>query len=241
MRGAQVNIISVMANFFCFLPKLFVIFLHTSQKISTFAANIPQKPHGGGEHGGKDAGRRRTEQHRQNKRMNTTAVHIDTQLYNNAAEYARRQNTSVDKMLEGYIIALQTMPEDSSKPRSLIYQELMSRLSDFQEYEQGWDGDDARPLNLQAVRNFKTVLRNASDRVLQGWTIFPAANGSLLMEYKPCEAGINIGRNDFSYYFLNNGALEGKNQMIFSAEDVIAIMTRIKKTENRKKAGNNGK
>lgn len=161
--------------------------------------------------------------------MNTTAVYIDTQLYNNVAEYARRQHTSVDKMLESYIIALQTIPEaSSSKPRSLIYQELMSRLSDFQEYEQGWDGDDARPLNLQAIRNFKTVLRNANDGVLQGWTIFPAANGSLLMEYKPCEAGINIGKNDFSYYFINNGTLEGKNQMRFSAEDVIAIMVRIK-------------
>ena len=38
--------------------------------------------------------------------MNTTAVHIDTQLYNTAAEYTRRQHTSVDKMLENYILML---------------------------------------------------------------------------------------------------------------------------------------
>lgn len=47
--------------------------------------------------------------------MNTTAVHIDTQLYNNAAEYARRQHTSVDKMLENYILMLTLTPAENQK------------------------------------------------------------------------------------------------------------------------------
>ena len=38
--------------------------------------------------------------------MNTTAVHIDTRLYNNVAEYARRHNTSIDSMVESYFVAV---------------------------------------------------------------------------------------------------------------------------------------
>lgn len=38
--------------------------------------------------------------------MNTTAVHIDTQLYNNAVEYARRHNTSIDNMIEEYFLTV---------------------------------------------------------------------------------------------------------------------------------------
>lgn len=49
--------------------------------------------------------------------MNTTAVHINTQLYNSAAEYARRQHTSVDKVLEGLIMALPKEDMTKEKPK----------------------------------------------------------------------------------------------------------------------------
>lgn len=45
--------------------------------------------------------------------MNTTAVYINSRLYNNAVEYARRHNTSIDSLVESYIMALMTiMPLD---------------------------------------------------------------------------------------------------------------------------------
>ena len=45
--------------------------------------------------------------------MNTTTIHINTRLYNQAAEYARRHNTNIDSLVENYIIALMTvMPFD---------------------------------------------------------------------------------------------------------------------------------
>ena len=155
--------------------------------------------------------------------MNTTAVHIDTQLYNNVAEYAKKQHVSVDKMLEGYLMLL-SYETSERKLRGVAYQELIRRLSDFQEYEEGWDGEGARPLSNSVVKNFKQVLENADDQLLEGWTIFPAANGSLLMEYKPCSAGINIGKSDFSYYQQKDGILNGKNKLSFSVNGVIDTM-----------------
>lgn len=103
--------------------------------------------------------------------------------------------------------------------------EMLRRLSDFQEYEQGWDDADARPLNKGVVKNFKKVLELSSDSNLSGWTIFPAANGTLLLEYKASEAGINIGRDDFSYYILkSDGSVEGKNQQKFSPSAILETM-----------------
>ena len=110
------------------------------------------------------------------------------------------------------------------KENCVAYQELIRRLSDFQEYDEGWDGEGARPLSNSVVKNFKQVLENADDQLLEGWTIFPAANGSLLMEYKPCSAGINIGKSDFSYYQQKDGILNGKNKLSFSVNGVIDTM-----------------
>lgn len=123
-----------------------------------------------------------------------------------------------------YILTMLAKPADAEKPRGLDYQGMIKRLSDFQEYEQGWDGADARPLNGDVVKNFKLVLEESTDDILVGWTIFPAANGSLLLEYKPCEAGINIGKDDYSFYFLDHQEIKGKNHQAFSPEAIIKTM-----------------
>ena len=132
-------------------------------------------------------------------------------------------NTALIKKVY-YFLSMLAMPDMDVKLRGLDYQEMIKRLSDFQEYEQGWDGNDAMPLSADVVKNFKLVLEESTDDMLAGWTIFPAANGSLLLEYKPCEAGINIGRDDYSYYFFNNGVANGKNHQAFSPEAIIKTM-----------------
>ncbi len=38
--------------------------------------------------------------------METTQISINTELYNHAADYARRHNTSIDKMVERYFLTL---------------------------------------------------------------------------------------------------------------------------------------
>jgi hypothetical protein len=104
---------------------------------------------------------------------------------------------------------------------------MLERLSDFQEYERGWDGDDALPLNRDVVKNFKSLLQKSKDIDLQGWTIFPAANGTLLLQNKERKSGINIGVNGFSYYMIQNGEAKGENNLKFSPKAVLDTMKRI--------------
>jgi hypothetical protein len=62
------------------------------------------------------------------------------------------------------------------------YTELLESLSDFQDYEQGWDGEDALPLDKTVVRNFKEVLQHSEDSYLKGWLLFPERNGTLFLQ-----------------------------------------------------------
>lgn len=111
---------------------------------------------------------------------------------------------------------------------SSAYTRLLEKLSDYQEYEQDWDGDGALPLNAVVAKNFKSVLRHCNDEsILDDWTIFPAANGSLLFQYNKKEGGINIGKNDFSYYIISGGGVKGENSLTFSPERVVECMKKI--------------
>ena len=52
----------------------------------------------------------------------TTTININTRLYNQAADYARQHNTSVEKMMENYIVALMTfMDTEDPKPDFIDY------------------------------------------------------------------------------------------------------------------------
>jgi hypothetical protein len=48
--------------------------------------------------------------------MRTTSVNISTTLYNHARQYAQRQNTSVDRILEAFIL---TLPNYEAKEEKL--------------------------------------------------------------------------------------------------------------------------
>jgi hypothetical protein len=105
--------------------------------------------------------------------------------------------------------------------------ELLERLSDFQEYKKGWNGEDALPLNSQVDKNFKKVLQSSREADLTSWTFFPAANGTLLLQNKERKSGINIGTNGFSYYAIIDGEVKGENNLKFSPKSVIEVMKRI--------------
>ena len=155
-------------------------------------------------------------------RMGTrTAIDTNTELLMRLSQIVGNSS-----YLEQTLEFLRNLTKESVvQPRSQNYQEMLRRLSDFQEYEEGWDDADAQPLNRSVVKNFKEVLEQSTDSILEGWTIFPAANGTLLLEYKPAEAGINIGKDDFSYYRLNsNGDVEGMNNQLFSPTAILNTM-----------------
>lgn len=113
--------------------------------------------------------------------------------------------------------------------RGVFYTKLLEKLSDYQEYEYDWDGDGALPLNAQAVKNFKAILKQCDDDSLANWSIFPSANGTLLFQYNKKKSGINIGKGDFSYYEIADGNVKGENSLPFSPEKVVECMKKISK------------
>ena len=77
------------------------------------------------------------------------------------------------------------------------------------------------------VKNFKAMLQKSRDSELQGWTIYPAANGTLLLQNKERKSGINIGTNGYSYYEIVDEEVKGENNLKFSPKSVIETMKRI--------------
>lgn len=83
--------------------------------------------------------------------MNTTAVHIDTKLYNSAAEYARRQHTSVDKIVENYLLLLSVAPSEDE--RFSTFSPVVKRLGslNLKEFTQEQLDQDPRLKSLMTI------------------------------------------------------------------------------------------
>ena len=154
-----------------------------------------------------------------------TTVEMNAELLMQLSHIAG--NESYMKQTLEFLRTLTGTARHEAQSRGLPYQQMLRRLSDFQEYERGWDDADALPLSRDVVKNFKELLEQTTDSQLEGWTIFPAANGTLLLEYQPLEAGINIGRNDFSYYLMTNGMVSGKDNQKYSPKAVLKTMQHI--------------
>lgn len=153
-----------------------------------------------------------------------TAIELNAQLLREISNIADNENY-LRKTLD--FIKKLTKSKQPTLVRGQIYTEMLERLSDFQEYEKGWDGDDALPINRMVVKNFKKVLQKSNDTDLLGWTIFPAANGTLLLQNKERKSGINIGSQGFSYYTIQNGEVKGENNMRLSPKAILETMKRI--------------
>lgn len=153
-----------------------------------------------------------------------TTIELNAQLLREISNIADNENY-LQKTLD--FIKKLTKSKTSTAVRGATYTEMLERLSDYQEYTKGWDGDDAQPLSTLVVKNFKKVLQKSTDSELRGWTIYPSANGTLLLQNKARKSGINIGATGFSYYVIEDGNVKGENHLKFSAKNVIETMKRI--------------
>ena len=154
-----------------------------------------------------------------------TTVEMNAELLMQLSHIAGNRS-HLEKTL-AFLRTLTGVNEQTAPQRGAVYQEMLRRLSDFQTYEQGWDDADALPLNAKVVKNFKTVLEGTTDSLLEGWTLQPLNNGTLLLMFKPRRAGINIGKNAFSFYDYRNGELQGDNDLKFSSKAILNTMRRI--------------
>lgn len=159
----------------------------------------------------------------QANKYNMTAIELNAQLLRELSNISGNEGY-LQKTLD--FIKKLTKSDSATNARGMVYTEMLERLSDYQEYEKGWDGEDALPLSKQVVKNFKAMLQKSRDSELQGWTIYPAANGTLLLQNKERKSGINIGTNGYSYYEIVDGEVKGENNLKFSPKSVIETMKR---------------
>ena len=153
-----------------------------------------------------------------------TAIELNAQLLREISNIADNESY-LQKTLD--FITKLTKSKSSTTVRGQAYLTMLERLSDYQEYKKGWDGDDALPISTLVVKNFKKVLQKSTDSDLDGWTIYPAANGTLLLQHKERKSGINIGTQGFSYYATQNGEVKGENHLKFSPKAILETMKRI--------------
>jgi hypothetical protein len=154
--------------------------------------------------------------------MNT--IELNAEIYRQLG-YLSDDKSYLEKALE--MLRGLTQIKSIAQVRSREYTEMLERLSDFQDYEQGWDGEDAAPLDKTVIRNFKDVLKQSEDKDLKGWVLFPERNGTLFLQNEQHDAGINIGSKDFSYFINKDGKVIGENTKSFTPNAVIETIKRI--------------
>ena len=152
-----------------------------------------------------------------------TTINVSAQLLRELGYIADNENYMAKTV--AFIKSL--THEHLEEEKGIAYMALLEQLSDFQEYQKGWDGDEALPLHTKVVRNFKSVLQKCNEKALTGWHISPETNGTLLFENAKCDAGINIGVKDFSYFIIKDGNVTGENRVRFSVSAILKTMKKI--------------
>ncbi|MBQ9355885.1 MAG: hypothetical protein IJT98_01125 [Prevotella sp.] len=159
----------------------------------------------------------------------TTAVNINTQLYNQVYQYAKKHNTSVDRMVESFIISTLNIPADEDKEdaKSEAYCELMDRLREMSELEADWDDEGALPINKDVINTVRLLIDADRGDAMSQWIIFPDTNGTLMLDAKHRKATISIGIDKYSYVYHGKGFDESSNNEKLTIEALIKLIRHI--------------
>ena len=161
--------------------------------------------------------------------MTTVGVHsetVETHLYWNLLKDLS-ENVKIQLFVKLKDSLLTKSKEDVDTDAQAAYYAILDKLKTYQSYTQGWDGEDASPLTAKVVSNFCRVLGVVDKHLLQGLTIYPETNGTLLIDSVKREAGISLGDERFSYYEINNNQVTGKNGIPFSVAEFIETIKHI--------------
>ena len=155
--------------------------------------------------------------------MNT--INVSAEIFRELG-YIANNESSLERVLD-FIKSLK--PKSAELSHGAVYMALLKQLSDFQEYEHGWDGAEALPLNKKVVKNIKSVLTKTTDDMLTGWMLSPETNGTILLKRDDSKAAINLGTCDFSYFLIDNGQVSGENGVKFTVKNIQNVLKKMKR------------
>ena len=105
---------------------------------------------------------------------------------------------------------------------------LYDSLKALSKLQQGWDGYNALPVNQQVIDNMCVVLNHCDNAQLQGWSVFPEINGTILLQNHNRRAGINLGDKTFSYFIVNGNNVDGDDDKLFTVSLFLNVLNKIK-------------
>lgn len=127
--------------------------------------------------------------------------------------------------LKNSLLSRETVSVEESA--QVAYYTILDKLKTYQGYGKGWDGENASPLTEKVISNFSYVLENIDKKLLEGITIYPEVNGTLLIDSTRREAGISLGDDKFSYYEIDGDTVKGENGIPFTVSALTDVIKRI--------------
>ena len=102
---------------------------------------------------------------------------------------------------------------------------LKKRLQQIESLEQGWDGEEAMPVDRGIAEFTHDFLKRCKPSYLTDWSLFPNVNGTLLFQKE--NAGISIGKEEFSYFAESGNDDIGEDNVPLSTDALTATIKRI--------------
>ena len=142
--------------------------------------------------------------------------------------------TSYADVME-YLHSIRISREDKQKVADRISVELKEpalsaaydRLEHLGQLQNNWDGDGAKKVSYDALRNLRRVLLISDNDDWKFWMISPAPNGSLGLQSKLHTASISVGDSEFSFYSENSEGEDWDDNIKFTPSGFLEIMRRI--------------
>lgn len=116
---------------------------------------------------------------------------------------------------------------DDVRTNDVNKEALLQQLYTCQDYEEGWNGVDALPLQPLSVSNFRGAISLCEDSELKGWQLSPEVNGTIMLTYHTGNAGVNIGDETFSYFQITDGNVSGESGVAFNPNTVANVIKKI--------------
>ena len=157
---------------------------------------------------------------------NTYPETVETHLYWNLLKDLS-ETVRMQLVLKLKNSLLSKAPSSVDEGAQVAYYAILDKLKTYQGYEKGWDGEQASPLTEKVVSNFSHVLETIDKKLLEGITIFPEVNGTLMIDSTRREAGISLGDDKFSYYVIDGDVVKVENGVPFTVSALTNIIKKI--------------
>lgn len=108
---------------------------------------------------------------------------------------------------------------------------LKTRMNVLANLKSGWNNDkNTKAIDPFALQNVNAILISCPDVLLEGWNLYPCANGSLILDYAhdEVEASVNVTSNKMSGFWELDGKCRTFDDKLFDVEAIRVYLGDVK-------------